>query len=91
MVISLEDVKLYLRVTGDEENMLITSFINTAEEMCEGILRFPLSTFTQVPETVKQAIFYAVGNMYEEREKANMKDVLEIMKNTLFAYRSESW
>ncbi|MEG0729632.1 MAG: head-tail connector protein [Anaerovoracaceae bacterium] len=33
MVVSLEEAKLYLRVDGDEENMLITNFISTAEEI----------------------------------------------------------
>ena len=27
MVVSLEEIKLYLRVDGDEENTLITNFI----------------------------------------------------------------
>lgn len=40
MILSLEEVKLYLRVDGDEENTLITNFIIAAEELCEGILRY---------------------------------------------------
>lgn len=91
MVISLEEVKLYLRVDGDEENTLITSFIITAEEMCEGILRFPLTEFTELPETVKQSILYAVANMYEEREKIDMKNIHDVMARLLFSYRKESW
>ncbi|PRR84529.1 head-tail connector protein [Clostridium vincentii] len=91
MVISLEEVKLYLRVDGDEENALITNFIITAEEICEGILRYPISEFTIVPETVKQAILYAVANMYEKRENFEVKDVLETMTRILFSYRKESW
>ena len=91
MVISLEETKLYLRVDGDEENTLITSFIITAEEICEGILRFPLTDFVELPETVKQAVLFAVANMYEEREKADIKAVYEVMKRLLFSYRKESW
>lgn len=91
MIISLEEVKLYLRVDGDEEDTLITGFILTAEEICEGILRFPLTEFTETPETLKQAVLYAVGNMYEEREKLNIKEVYDVMKRLLFSYRKESW
>jgi len=91
MVVSLDEIKLYLRVDGDEENTLITSFITTAEEMCEGILRSPLTDFTELPETVKQAVYYAVANMYEEREKTNIKEVYDVMKRLLFSYRKESW
>lgn len=52
-MLSLEEVKLYLRIDGDEEDTLIASFLDTAQELCEGILRFPLSEFEKLPETVK--------------------------------------
>lgn len=91
MVLSLEEVKLYLRVDGDEENIIITKFIITAEELCEGILRYSLTEFTTVPETIKQAVFYAVANMYENRENFEVKEVLETMTRLLFSYRRESW
>ncbi|MBU3221101.1 head-tail connector protein [Clostridium algidicarnis] len=63
----------------------------TAEEICEGILRYPISEFTTVPETVKQAVLYAVSNMYENRENFETKEVLETMTRLLFSYRRESW
>ena len=43
MVLSLEEVKLYLKVDGDEDNTLITNLIGAAEELCQDILRFPLT------------------------------------------------
>lgn len=91
MIILLEEVKLYLRVDGDEENTLITNFIIAAEELCEGILRYPLSELTKVSETVKQAILFAVANMYEQRENFDVKSVIEVMTRLLFAYRKDSW
>lgn len=91
MVLQLEEVKLYLRVDGDEENTLIIKFILTAEELCEGILRYPLSEFTTVPEAIKQAILYGVANMYENREDFEVKGVLETLTRLLFSYRRESW
>ena len=91
MSISLEEIKIYLKVDGDEENTLITSMIITAEEMCEVILRYPIKELKELPETIKQAVYYAVANMYEEREKTNIKDVFEVKKRLLFSYRKESW
>lgn len=91
MVVSLEEAKLYLRVDGDEENALITNFIITAEDLCEGILRYPISELTTVPETVRQAVLFAVANMYEQRETFDVKLVIEIMTRLLFAYRKDSW
>ena len=92
MVISLEEAKLYLRVEGDEEDALITKFILSAEEICEGILRYSLSEFnTAMPETIKQAVLYAVANMYEQRETLEIKVVIDTMTRLLFSYRKESW
>jgi len=91
MVISLEEVKEYLRVDGESEDALITSFICSAQEMCEGILRYPLSELEVVPETIKQAICYGVACFYEQREKVDTKEILEMMKNLLFSYRKEGW
>lgn len=91
MVISLEETKLYLRVDGNEEDTLITNFITAAEEICEGILRYSLSELSTVPETVKQAILFAVANMYEQRENFDVKLVIETMARLLFSYRRENW
>ena len=60
MVVTLEEVKLYLRIDGDEEDTLITNFISTAVEICEDILRYPLSEFEEIPAVVRQAVLYCV-------------------------------
>lgn len=91
MVLTLEEVKLYLRVDGDEEDALITKFILSAEELCEGILRYELSEFETVPEVVKQAVMYAVANMYEKREGFEVKAVINTMIELVFSYRKEAW
>lgn len=91
MVLTLEEVKLYLRVDGDEEDALITKFILSAEELCEGILRYELKEFETVPEVVKQAVMYAVANMYEKREEFDVKAVINTMMGLLFNYRKEKW
>ncbi len=91
MVISLDEAKLYLRVDGDEEDTLITNFISTAEELCADILRCPLADFTVIPEAVKQSVLYAVANLYEERERVDIKAVIDVIARLLFAYRRDGW
>ena len=58
---TLEEVKLYLRIDSDDEDSLITSLMETAKEMVEGILRKNLTEFSPIPETIKQAIMYAIS------------------------------
>lgn len=91
MVVSLEDIKLYLRVDGDEEDTLISNFIKVSEDLVEGILRYPLSEFEIVPEIIKQAVMYSVANMYEKREDYDVKEVIDIMTKLLFSYRKDEW
>lgn len=99
MVVTLEETKLYLRIDSDEENTLITNFIFTAEEICEDILRYPLSEFEEVPLVVRQAVLYAVANMYEKREgtyshkneSGSISETINVMKLILGNLRRESW
>lgn len=91
LVVTMEETKEYLRVDGDEDNTLITNFISAAEELCEDILRYPLSDLTVIPEAVKQAILYAIACLYEGRESVDIKAVIDVMARLLFAYRKEGW
>ncbi|WP_394870316.1 head-tail connector protein [Clostridium butyricum] len=91
MIICLEEVKLYLRIDGDEEDALISNFINVSQDLVQGILRVQLSELDPVPEIIKQAIMYSVANMYEKRENYDSKAVIQTMKNLLFQYRREEW
>lgn len=96
MVVTLEETKLYLRIDSDEEDTLITNFIFTAEEICEDILRYPLTEFEEVPKVVRQAVLYAVANMYEKREGTknesdSILETIKVMKLILGNLRRESW
>lgn len=90
-MVTLEEVKLYLKVDGDEDNALISSFINTSEELCENILRFPLSELFTIPESIRQAGLYCIANLYEKREDLNMKEVINVMIGLLSPYRKDGW
>ena len=91
MIITLDEAKLYLKVDGAEEDTLISNLIHTAEELCEGILRYPLTEFTVVPDLVKHTVIYAVASMYEQRETTDSKAMLDVMTRLLFPFRKEGW
>ena len=100
MVVGLEEVKLYLRIDGDEEDTLITNFISAAIEICEDILRYPLSELEETSAVVRQALLYCIANMYEKREGTyyylkneggGMAETVKVMKLILGNLRRESW
>ncbi|MEN8493473.1 head-tail connector protein [Dehalococcoides sp. THU3] len=92
MVVTLEDTKAWLRVDGETEDALIVGLIETAEELVEGILRFPLVEFAdEVPEPVKHAIYFAVSKLYEERNELKSDELTDVLKALLFSYRKVEW
>lgn len=97
---TLEAVKQYLRIDGEEEDALLLRLMETARELCEGILRFPISDMDPVPPVVDQAMLYAVANLYEKREgthrhakndSSGMAETLQVMALILAPHRKESW
>jgi uncharacterized phage protein (predicted DNA packaging) len=91
LIVSLEEAKLYLRIDGNEEDALIEGFIRTAEELCQNILRFPISDLITIPETLKQAVLFGVVSLYEKREDADMKSTIDVMIRLIAPYRRELW
>ena len=100
MVVTPEEVKLYLRLDSDEEDTLITNLISTAVELCEDILRYPMSEFVEIPAVVRQAVLYAVASMYEKREGthyyqknegSDLAETIRVMRLILGSLRRESW
>jgi HK97 family phage major capsid protein len=91
LAVSLEEAKLYLRVDGGEEDALIAALIETASELCEGVLRMSLEDFEETPKSVNQAILYITANLYEHREELDMKVVEDVVKRLLSPFRKEGW
>lgn len=91
MIVTLEEAKLFLRVDGDEEDDLITKLLLTSQDLCEGVLRYSLSEFEEVPEIVRESILYSAANMYENRDNFNSKEIIETISRLLFGYRKEEW
>ena len=60
LAVTLEQAKVYLRIDGDEEDALIASFMQTATELCEGILRINLDELEGIPKSVDQAVLLSL-------------------------------
>jgi len=92
LVVTLENTKEWLRVESNDEDALIESFILAAEDIVEGILRFPLSDFADaIPEPVKHAIYVAASKLYEERNELDTESINEVLTALLFSYREVVW
>lgn len=89
MVVSLEEAKLFLRVENDVEDSLITQLIQSSQQTVENTLRHTLTEYDEVPADIIMAILYGVAYLYENRETADFKSIIQLMRAILFPYRNE--
>lgn len=96
-MLTLQETKEFLRLDGNDEDALVSSLIVTAKELVEETLRYKLTEFEEIPETVHQAMLIVVGTLYEERQIAkdksgvDIKETLDLVRRMLFAYRKEAF
>ncbi len=70
MVLSLEEMKQYLRVDFEDDDGFITNALHSAESLCADIARLSAEEFSET-QTTKIAVMYAVAYLYEHREDAD--------------------
>ena len=70
MVVSLEEMKQYLRVDFEDDDSFITNALHSAESLCADIARLSAEEFSET-QTAKIAVMYAVAYLYEHREDAD--------------------
>ena len=91
MMITLDEMKSYLRVDFTDEDALIEGFITEAENMCKDILRVDDESKLQSVSNIKIAVMYAVAYLYEHREDADHKALTLDLRSLLFGDRNEAF
>ena len=91
MLVSLEDIKDYLRIDSDAEDSLLTSLADTAEQLSLAILRAKSWKEVKKQETVRTAVLYTVAYLYEHREEADHRKLALTLRALLFGERKESF
>ena len=88
MLITLEEMKNYLRVDFDDDDALIETLI-TAARICMDILRTENLDELSDCENAKAAIFYTAAYLYEHREEADHHALTLTLRSLLFGARKE--
>ena len=88
MLVTLAEMKNYLRVDHDEDDMLITNTIQAAEKLCMDIARVETEDeYLTVFDTGRIAVLYAVAYLYEHREEADHHALVLSLRDLLFGER----
>ena len=71
MIISLEEMKGYLRVDSADDDALISGMITAAEKQCKDILRTDDDAVLSAAQNGKLAVMFTTAYLYEHREEAD--------------------
>lgn len=85
----LSEVKQYLRVDFDDDDLIIEAFLFSAEKTCLDILRTTSKKKLENDPNGKVAMLYYVAHLYENREKANHQELTKTLRALLFGSRRE--
>ncbi len=89
MVVTLEEMKNYLRVDFEDDDVILASFISAAEKLCMDVARCEdVEAFNQ-EKNAKIAVMFAVAYLYEHREEADHHQLTLSLRSLLFGIRKE--
>ena len=86
-LISLPEIKNYLRVDHCEDDKLILTLIDTAQRLVMDVGRMDENRLAEHEETSRQAMLYTVSYLYENRNTADYHALTLTLRSLLFAQR----
>lgn len=87
-VVSLEEMKNYLRVDFDDDDALLEGIIVQSQQICMDVARFTDREEFEKQSVSKIAVMYAVAYLYEHREDADHKAFTVGLRALLFGIRT---
>ena len=89
-MVTLEEMKGYLRVDFEEDDAFIEGLIASSMKLCMDIARLDKKTFEKEASN-KIAVMYAVAYQYEYREDADHHKLVLTLRALLFGVRKEGF
>ncbi len=91
MIVSLEEMKNYLRVDYAEDDALIQRLISAAERLCMDVARVDDLEKLAEDDNAKAAVMYTTAYLYEHREEADHHALTLTLRALLFGIRKEGF
>ena len=86
-MITLQEVKEYLRIDHNDEDRLLKDLMQTSRKLCMDVGRMSEERFAMHEETTRQAMLYTISYLYENRNTADYKKLTLTLRAILFAQR----
>lgn len=91
MVVTLEEMKNYLRVDYDDDDSLIESIIRASEKICMDVARMDDAGEFAAVANAKIAVQYTAAYLYEHREDADHHALTLTLRALLSGSRKEAF
>jgi uncharacterized phage protein (predicted DNA packaging) len=91
MIVSLDEMKQYLRVDFPDDDSLIEYLMSSAEKICMDIMRTEDANALKSEPNAKTAVLYTVAYLYEHREDADHHALMITLRALLFGSRREGF
>ncbi|MCD7712632.1 MAG: head-tail connector protein [Firmicutes bacterium] len=86
-VVTLDEMKVYLRVDYEDEDSLIEDLIAASGKLCMDILRTDDEAVLEEVENGKATVMYAAAYLFEHREEADHHQLDLTLRALLFGSR----
>ena len=86
-MITLKEAKNYLSVDYDEDDKLIQNLLSTSKQLVMDVGRMSEEDFSVNEDTVRTAMLFALGYLYENRSNPDYKKLTLNLRSILFAQR----
>lgn len=84
-------VKSYLRVDSSDEDEFITQLMETAKTLVCDVSRKTENELEEYGKVVDTAELFVIAYLYEHREEADHKQLVNTVKHLLFSVRKEAF
>jgi len=91
MIVTVEEMKSYLRVDFEDDDSLIENLITAAKKQCMDILRTDDEADLTAAQNGKIAVMFTVAYLYEHREEADHHAMDLTLRALLFGSRKEGF
>ena len=86
-MVTLQEVKQYLRIDFDDDDPLLLSLIFTAKQLVMDVGRMDETQLAENEDVVRPAMLYTVSYLYENRNTADFSKLTLTLRAMLFAQR----
>lgn len=91
-MVTVEEMKQYLRIDFSEDDGLLGILISSAEELCASVCRTSTEEYLALSDdNARTAVLYAVAYLYEHREEADHHQLTLDLRSLLFGIRKEGF